>query len=196
MTTNHETTQRHRAFAGIKYVFLDRDGVINRKPPEGEYISQWSDFHLLPGSEAAVAALNSSGRTVIIISNQRGVALGLYSENDVRTLHCELQEHLAAYSAHVDAFYFCPHDKNQCDCRKPGTGLFQQAFRDFPGASSTNSIMIGDSLSDIQAARNLSMPSIFVTGELDRQKPGAEQASSLADCVAQSLAEAVKLYLP
>ena len=196
MTIDRSTTQPHRVFAGIEYVFLDRDGVINRKPPEGEYVAKWRDFHPLPGSEAAVAALNASGRIVIIVSNQRGVALGLYSENDVRALHRELQQHLAAHSARVDAFYFCPHDKNQCDCRKPCTGLFKQAFRDFPGASSTNSLMIGDSLSDIQAARNLSMPSIFVTGEPSRQKPGAEQASGLADCVARSLAEAVKLYLP
>lgn len=196
MTIDHATTQPYRVFTGIEYVFLDRDGVMNRKPPEGEYVAKWADFHPLPGSEAAVAALNASGRTVIIVSNQRGVALGLYSENDVRALHGALQQHLAAYSAHIDAFYFCPHDKNQCDCRKPRTGLFEQAFRDFPGASSTNSVMIGDSLSDIQAARNLSMPSIFVAGEPSRQKPGTEKASSLADCVAESLAEAVKLYLP
>ncbi|MGB0122728.1 MAG: HAD family hydrolase [Silvibacterium sp.] len=184
-----------KAFTGIEYVFLDRDGVINRKPPEGQYVSRWGDFHPLPGAEQAIAALNASGRTVIVITNQRGVALGLYTEDDVRSLHLELQRRLSDHSAHIDAFYYCPHDKNQCDCRKPSTGLFQQAFRDFPQASPANSIVIGDSISDIQAALNLSLPSIFITGDPCYRKAGAEKAASLADAVAESLGQAIECYL-
>jgi D-glycero-D-manno-heptose 1,7-bisphosphate phosphatase len=180
----------------IRNVFLDRDGVINRKPPEGEYIGHWSDFHLLPGAESAIAALNRSGRRVLVVSNQRGVALGLYTAADVDALHARLNEHLAAHGAHIDAFYFCPHDKNECDCRKPKTGLFEDAFRDFPDASRVNSILIGDSLSDIEAARNLVVPSIFIQGDPETQKPGAATAASLADAVSPSLAAAVEQFLP
>jgi D-glycero-D-manno-heptose 1,7-bisphosphate phosphatase len=180
-------------FRGIRYVFLDRDGVLNRKPPEGEYVGRWSDFHLLPGVEAAIGALNRSGRWVVVISNQRGIALGHYTASDVEALHARLQQHLAAHSAHIDGFYYCPHDVGQCDCRKPKTGLFRQAFRDFPEASTENSLVIGDSLSDIQAARSLGMPSIFIEGDPNTRKSGASQAAELANAVAGALADAVAL---
>lgn len=195
MPNHGQIAEFPRAFAGIKHVFLDRDGVINRKPPEGEYISQWKEFVLLPGVEQAIAALNASGRIVIVVTNQRGVALGLYAEEDMHSLHRELQSHLSGYSAHVDAFYYCPHDAGQCGCRKPGTGLFEQAFCDFPEASPANSLVIGDSISDIQAARNLSMQSIFIRGESQNQKPGAEEAALLASATADSLADAVQRCL-
>jgi D-glycero-D-manno-heptose 1,7-bisphosphate phosphatase len=107
-------------FQSIRYVFLDRDGVINRKSPEGAYIGQWTDFHFLPGAESAIATLNRSSRRVIVVSNQRGIALGYYTAADVQNIHTRLQEHLGAHGATIDAFYYCPHDKEQCDCRKPG----------------------------------------------------------------------------
>ena len=182
-------------FPGIQYVFLDRDGVINRKPPEGEYVGDWDHFHLLFGVEAAIAQLNRSGRRVVVVSNQRGIALGLYSTSDVEMIHQRLNRHLADHGAKIDAFYFCPHDKNMCNCRKPKTGLFEEAFRDFPGASASNSILVGDSISDIEAARNLHMPAIFIEGDPNFQKAGAEKAAQLADAVTSSLAEAVRLYL-
>lgn len=181
---------------GIQYVFLDRDGVINRKAPEGQYIGHWRDFHLLPGVEEAIAALNRSGLRVIVITNQRGVALGRYTRADVEALHDRLREHLASHGARIDAFYYCPHDRNQCDCRKPGTGLFEQAFRDFPEASRANSVVIGDSISDIEAARRLGLPAIFIEGDPETRKPGAAQATTLADAVCASLPEAVRAFLP
>jgi D-glycero-D-manno-heptose 1,7-bisphosphate phosphatase len=182
-------------FPGIKYVFLDRDGVTNRKLPEGQFVRCWRDFEFLPGVESAIAALNRSGRHIIVISNQRGIALGLYTRADVETLHMKLQEHMAEHGAHIDAFYYCPHDRNQCDCRKPKTGLFEQVFRDFPEASAQNSIVIGDSITDIQAARTLGLLAIFIQGDPKTQKPGGEKAAALADAVANSLIEAVEKYL-
>jgi D-glycero-D-manno-heptose 1,7-bisphosphate phosphatase len=106
-----------------------------------------------------------------------------------------LQEHLAAHDAHIDGFYYCPHEIGECDCRKPGTGLFRQAFRDFPEASASNSIMVGDSFSDIEAARALGMPSIFILGDPSTQKEGAPTGAGLADCVSASLVEAVQQHL-
>ena len=152
-------------------------------------------FHLLLGVVTAIAALNRTGRRVLVISNQRGVALGLYTRANVDELHNWLQEYLAGHGAHIDGFYYCPHDKNECDCRKPKTGLFQQAFRDFPDANPENSLVIGDSVSDIEAARNLGARSIFIQGDPLTQKPGADRGAALADAVARSLAEAVEQYL-
>ena len=184
------------AFQNVKYVFLDREGVICRKPPEGEYISQWATFQLLPGVEMAVALLNRSGRRVIVVTNQRGVAVGRYTCAEVEELHSRLQQHLAMHGAKIDAFYYCPHDDgDQCDCRKPKPGLFWQAFRDFGDASGENSLMIGDSISDVESARKLGIANIFVRGEPETRKPGTERAVLLADRVCDSLLEAVDKYL-
>lgn len=178
-------------FQGIRAVFLDRDGVINRKLPEGEYVSEWRDFHVLPGVEEAITVLNRHGVRVIVISNQRGIALGRTNQTDVETLHARLEERLAAAGAHIDAFYYCPHDQDECDCRKPKTGLFEQAFRDFPDMNRAACLVIGDSLSDVQAARALGLPSILVEGDSATRKPEWEHAVQLADVVAASLADAV-----
>jgi D-glycero-D-manno-heptose 1,7-bisphosphate phosphatase len=179
----------------VRYVFLDRDGIINRKPPEGEYIFDWSRFQLLPGVETAIAKLNHSNRRVIVVTNQRGIALGLYSGIQVEALHAHLQQQLAERGAHIDAFYYCPHDNNQCDCRKPKPGLLQQAFRDFPDAAPSNSLLIGDSVSDIECARNLAIPAIFILGPSQTRKSGSAQAVALADAVSSSLEDAINEYL-
>jgi D-glycero-D-manno-heptose 1,7-bisphosphate phosphatase len=181
--------------AKVRYVFLDRDGVINRKPPEGEYISDWSRMQILPGVETAIAKLNRSDRRVIVVTNQRGIALGLYTGAQVEALHAHLQRHLAEHGAHIDAFYYCPHDNNQCDCRKPKPGLFRQALRDFPEVSPSNSLLIGDSITDIEWAHNLDMPSIFIPGPPETRKSGSAQAAALADAVSSSLEEGVDEYL-
>ncbi len=177
----------------VRTVFLDRDGVINRKAPEGEYVSRWDQFHPLPGIAEAIAELNRSGRLVFVVTNQRGVALGLYTEDDVRAVHTQLQQWLVERGARVDGFYYCPHDKHACSCRKPLPGLFEQAFAAHPGLTAETSLMIGDSLSDIEAGKALRMPTIFIAGDPAHQKAGADRAAASADYTAASLAEAVAL---
>jgi D-glycero-D-manno-heptose 1,7-bisphosphate phosphatase len=179
----------------VRYVFLDRDGVLNRKMPEGAYVSDWSQFQWLPGADDAVARLNRAGLTVIVVSNQRGVALGRVSAVQLELIHGNMQSHLAGHGARLDAIYYCPHDYGECRCRKPDTGLFEQAWQRFPQANAQNSVVIGDSLSDIEAGRRLGMKTIFIEGEADRQKAGAATAAELADAVAASLLQAVEKHL-
>jgi D-glycero-D-manno-heptose 1,7-bisphosphate phosphatase len=179
----------------LRTVFLDRDGVVNEKMPEGRYVTSWSEFRLLAGVPEAIARLNRAGVRVIVVSNQRGVALGLYAAADVEAIHAELQKTLQAYGARVDAFYFCPHDKRQCDCRKPLPGMFEQARRDFPDIAAPSSVMVGDSLSDIEFGRRLGMRTVFIEGDAERQKAGAEKAADLADARFDSLAEAAEALL-
>jgi D-glycero-D-manno-heptose 1,7-bisphosphate phosphatase len=174
---------------------MDRDGVLNRKPPEGEYVTGWSRFHLLPGVPESIARLNRAGMRVIIVSNQRGIALGLYSADDVNAIHTELQRTLATHGAHIDAFYFCPHDNNHCDCRKPGPGLYDQARAQFSDITPESSLMIGDSWSDIEFGHRLGMTTIFIEGDPTHQKSGADQARTLAAQSFNSLAEAVDSIL-
>jgi D-glycero-D-manno-heptose 1,7-bisphosphate phosphatase len=179
----------------VRYVFLDRDGVLNRKMPEGVYVGEWAQFAWLPGAVEAVARMKRAGLTVIVVSNQRGVALGRITTMQLEGLHQKMQDQLARNNARLDAIYYCPHDHLECHCRKPDTGLFEQAFQSFPQANAGNSVVIGDSLSDIEAGRRLSMKTIFIQGEPDRQKAGADLAASLADAVAGSLLEAVEVHL-
>jgi D-glycero-D-manno-heptose 1,7-bisphosphate phosphatase len=175
----------------IHTVFLDRDGVVNEKMPEGKYVTRWEEFHLLSGVERAIGRLNHAGIRVIVVSNQRGVALGLYSAADVDQIHARLLRALQSHDAHLDAIYYCPHDKGQCDCRKPLPGLFQQALADFPDMDGSTSVIIGDSLSDIDFGKRLGMMCIFIEGDPTRRKPGAEKAQQMADVTCASLPEAV-----
>ena len=175
----------------FRTVFLDRDGVINRKLPEGQYVTAWQHFHLLPGVPEAISKLNQAGQRVIVVTNQRGIALGLYSPSDVDHIHIQLNERLAPSGAHIDGFYFCPHDKRECNCRKPLPGLFEQAQKDFPDIQPETSLIIGDSLSDIEFGKNLGLKTIFIEGHSEHQKPGAEKAAGLADLRFPTLPDAV-----
>ncbi len=181
--------------SNIDGVFLDRDGVLNRKAPAGLYITRLDEFEVLPGVEDAIAELNRSGRKVVVVTNQRGIALGLYSTADVDRLHDQLRARLAARGAHLDAIYVCPHDKGQCNCRKPLSGMFEQAFGDFPGLRPENSVMIGDSLSDIEAGARLGMRTVLVTKAEDPPTPELARAISLASMTAASLPDFVHGYL-
>ena len=179
--------------SNIEYVFLDRDGVINRRPPLGQYITRCNDLVLLPGVAQAIARLNRSKRRVIIVTNQRGVALGLYSSQDVDHMHHKLQIQLAEQGAHIDAVYVCPHDAGQCSCRKPLTGLFDKAFSDFPSARASHSLMAGDSLRDIQAGIRAGMLTALILGDHEPSKEDLA-ASELAHLTAESLPELVDAY--
>ena len=179
----------------LKLALLDRDGVINRKAPEGEYICCPEQFHLLPGVPEAIRHLNENEVTVVILTNQRGIALGLYDEAQLSMIHDRLRNELAEVNARLDAIYFCPHDDNQCDCRKPKTGLLEMAFRDFPFATEVNAVLIGDSLPDIQAGTSFGIRTIFVEGDPSVQKGGASEARSLASRTAANLLEAVEQLL-
>lgn len=180
---------------GIRYVFLDRDGVLNRKRPEGEYVRHWSEFEWLPGSIEAIARMKQAGLTLILVTNQRGIALGLLGEAELDRIHEKMQAELAQHGGSLDAIYYCPHDYGECNCRKPETGLFQKALLRFPDADSRGSIVIGDSLPDVEAGKRLGMTTIFLEGEQERQKAGSRTAAEKADAVAASLLEAVEVHL-
>ncbi len=183
-------------FLDVRYVFLDRDGVLNRKPDDGKYVTRVAELTLLPGVGEAVAQLNRSGRKAIVVTNQRGIALGLYTQEDLARIHDELRRVLAEKGAHLDAIYVCPHNNGQCNCRKPLSGLFEQAFQDFRDATPANSVVVGDSLRDVEAGARLGMRTVFI---VDDAAGGAEvqaRAAALANATAPSLAAFVSQYMP
>ena len=136
--------------------FLDRDGTINAKAPEGEYVTSPAGFHYLPRAEDAIRLLAGAGWRVVVVTNQRGIALGRMTAGAVDEINRRLLE------LPVAAVYVCPHEKGTCDCRKPGTGLFLQAQRDFPEIEFARSVVIGDAPSDMAAGEALGCRTILV----------------------------------
>lgn len=136
-----------------KTIFLDRDGVINVAAPPHDYIKKWSEFHFIAGAVEAVRLLNANHFQVIIITNQRGIARGLMSMDDLKDIHSHMYDEMEKQGAHIDDIFVCPHEKGVCHCRKPGIGLFLQAESRYQ-IDKSHSYMVGDSQSDVQAGQN------------------------------------------
>jgi D-glycero-D-manno-heptose 1,7-bisphosphate phosphatase len=165
-------------------VFLDRDGTLNVKAPEDEYVTSPDELVMLPGAAAAVAELNRAGLRTVLVTNQRGIARGRMTAADLDAVQAKLAAELAAQGAHLDDVRFCPHERGECDCRKPGIGMFVQAREADPGIDFARSVMVGDARSDMEAGRAAGMVTVAI-GE------GAGEA----DHVAASLADAVPWIL-
>jgi D-glycero-D-manno-heptose 1,7-bisphosphate phosphatase len=176
--------------AGLRTVFLDRDGILNEKMPDHRYVTRWEEFRVLPGVPEAVRRLNEAGLRVVVVSNQRGIAKGLYTTADLEAMHAQFQRLLGREGARIDGFFICPHEENECNCRKPLTGLFEQAVARFPEITAATSVMIGDSASDVEFGRRLGMKTILVDA-----RDSAAQVAELADLRFGSLAEAVNAIL-
>src|SRR5258708_16232402 len=171
-----------------KAVFLDRDGVINRKASEGDYVVLWEDMKILPGVPEAITLLNRAGYRVIVVSNQRCVAKGVITITDVEALHRRLSAHLSGSGATLDAIYYCPHENDPpCDCRKPKPGMLLAAARDHQ-IDLGSSWMIGDSMADIEAGRKVGCRTVLLAS-------GDSSPASKPDLVTASLLDGVQHLL-
>ena len=151
-----------------KCVFLDRDGVINKIAPEGDYIKNWSEFRFLPSVKEAINRLNKADFLVIIITNQRGIARGLMTEEDLKDIHTKMIEELKKSGAKIDGIYYCPHgEKDNCNCRKPKIGMFLKAKKDF-SIEMNESWLIGDSNSDIIAGEKAGCKNILIKNKFNK----------------------------
>lgn len=168
--------------------FLDRDGVINRKAREGEYVTRWEEMQILPGAAEAIALLNQARFGVIVVSNQRCVAKGLITTADLETLHQRMRHVLASAGATIDAIYYCPHETQPpCRCRKPQPGMLLDAARDHD-IDLRASWMIGDSKADLEAGRSAGCKTALLAGSDEGTKLEADLvAASLLDAVQQIL---------
>lgn len=145
-----------------KAVFLDRDGIINFEP--GHYTCSAGDFIINEGVGESIKLLKDKGFLVIVISNQGGIAKGLYSHEDVLEMHIKLCEYLSEFNARVDDFYYCPHHEavSKCLCRKPGSLMFEKAVAVYD-IDPFVSFMIGDGERDIIAAGKVGLKGIKVS---------------------------------
>ena len=143
-----------RAEAGRRAVFLDRDGTIVEDPG---FLHQPGKVRLLPGAGEAIHRLNQAGWLVVTVSNQAGIARGVYDATAYGAVQRRLAELLAARDARLDGAYFCPHHPDitgPCECRKPGVLLFREAQAAL-GLDLARCRWVGDRLSDVEPARRL-----------------------------------------
>ncbi len=150
-------------------VFLDRDGTINEQMG---YINHISRFQLLPGVARAIARLNLAEVPVVVVTNQSGLARGYFPPALLDAVHEKMRGELAREGARVDGIFVCPHHpeakqeeyRKQCSCRKPATGLLEQAGREL-GLDLARSFMVGDRWSDLRCgARAGATPILVLTG--------------------------------
>ena len=156
-------TMEAGSFTLSKVVFLDRDGVINEKAAPHDYIKNWKEFTFLPETIRAIHLLNNHGFVVVLVTNQRGIARGLMTMDNLNIIHQNMQTELSAQGAHIDRIYVCPHDKGTCHCRKPEIGLFLQAQSEY-NIDKNHSYMVGDSVTDIQAGKKFGISTISING--------------------------------
>jgi D-glycero-D-manno-heptose 1,7-bisphosphate phosphatase len=175
----------------MRAAFLDRDGVINRNAPPGDYVKWVQELEILPGAPEAIRILNDLGFVVIVVTNQRGVSLGTMSIENLEAIHSALTEQLAAAGARLDAIYYCPHAEHTCDCRKPATGMFRQALERFPDVALNQSVVVGDSWRDMDAASALGCARVLVAESEKAQRCANAEGIETAG----SLIEAVKRYV-
>ena len=164
----------------LSVVFLDRDGVINRKAPEGEYVTSWAEFAFAPGALEGLRVLADTGVPIVVVTNQRGIARGLMTEADLADIHDRMRIEVTAAGGRLDAIYHCPH-AGGCECRKPGPGMFRQAAQDL-ALDLRASAMVGDSPSDMEAAARIGAIQVLV---------GRDDVAGV-DYIAADLADAVR----
>jgi histidinol-phosphate phosphatase family protein len=145
-------------------LFLDRDGVINRAAAPGKYIDTWSEFHFLPNAADWIRIFNALDYLVIVVTNQRGVALGVTDPGQLEEIHRNMVRGLATVGARIDDVFCCPHAYGECDCRKPQPGLIRQACRKWD-IDLGNSLLIGDTSLDEELARNCGLRFVQATGD-------------------------------
>jgi D-glycero-D-manno-heptose 1,7-bisphosphate phosphatase len=167
-------------------VFLDRDGTLNVRPPEHEYVTSLPQFQWISGAREGLGRLASAGYALVVVSNQRGVARGLVSPALLARIERRIQDDLAEEGCRVDAFRHCPHDADAgCSCRKPAPGLILGAAADLEVALD-GSWMVGDAETDVEAGRAAGCKTVRL---------GSPGTPTSADLVAPSLLAASEVLV-
>ena len=144
-------------------IFLDRDGVLNEKPPRAEYVRTWKDFEWRPGAKHALKLFNDAGYRVIVVSNQAGIARGAMTEADLADIHHHMNREVVQAGGRIDAIYYCPHGwDDDCECRKPKPGMLFRAQREHQ-LDLSRTPFIGDDERDAEAAYAAGCPPMLLS---------------------------------
>ncbi len=161
-------------------LFLDRDGVINHQK-EGSYIFSWDEFIFYDGVLSALKSLAARFKYIFIVTNQRGVGKGLMTEKELQQIHHNMKKSIELAGGRIDGIYYCT--ELESNNRKPGTGLALQAKNDFPDIDLSRSVMVGNSMSDMEFGRNIGATTVFVT----TTNPSVDTSDKKIDAVYKSL---------
>ncbi len=163
-------------------LFLDRDGVINRRLM-GAYVEEWGTFEFLSGVLEAIPIFNQLFNRVVVATNQQGIGKGLMTEDDLQLVHEKMLKEIRTTGGHIDKVYHCPQLASETpNCRKPGSAMAKQAQKDFPEIDFQKSIMVGDELTDMQFGKNVGMLCVFISSdEAKKEKARALGATYFFD---------------
>jgi D-glycero-D-manno-heptose 1,7-bisphosphate phosphatase len=162
-------------------LFLDRDGVINKKIPNG-YVTDWEEFEFLPDVHTALRFFGHIFGKIVIVTNQQCVGKELITKDELNLIHEKMIAEIEDNGGRIDRVYFCPDlAEKKPPCRKPEVGMALWAKRDFPQIDFNKSIMVGDSLSDMRFGLSLGMESFFITSKEINPETGLVRVDSLYD---------------
>jgi D-glycero-D-manno-heptose 1,7-bisphosphate phosphatase len=181
----------------MKIVFLDRDGVINKFPGNGNYVTKVKDFHFIPGSVQAIRLLTKAGYTIFVISNQAGVAKGVYSKDKLNRITRKMMKGVTKVGGKIKKVYYCTHLSGEgCGCRKPGIGSIRKALDSLNQTIHTakKGYFVGDTESDMAAGHNAGCKTIFVLSGRENEEY-MRKWKVRPDYIANNLLAAVKIIL-
>ncbi len=179
----------------MKIVFLDRDGVINQFPGNGNYVTKVKDFHFIPRSLDAIRILTEDDYYIFIISNQAGVGKGIYSKTKLNQITHNMLKRIRQHGGRINDIFYCTHRSDVgCDCRKPGIGSIRKALGVFNKSirSAGYTYFIGDTVTDIQTGKNAGCKTIFVLSGRENRRH-LRKKKVIPDFIAQDLFAAVKI---
>jgi len=144
-------------------LFLDRDGVINKRLVD-DYVKSWEEFEFLENVPETIAHCSHLFGTIVVVTNQQGIGKGLMSDADLRNIHENMTAEIKLHGGRIDKVYYCPKLKDQTpNCRKPLPFMGLQAQKDFPTIDFSKSVMVGDSISDMEFGEALGMHNVYIT---------------------------------
>lgn len=181
----------------MKYIFVDRDGVINKDPggwTKYNYVTNVKDLHFIDGSLEALKLLHQNGIEVIIISNQAGVGKGYFTKAELDAVNSRMLDQIGKTGGRIEEVCYCIHkDEDNCNCRKPKTGMLEKAIKKY-GIEPSGTYIIGDSHVDVEAGRRLGIKTIFVrSGKLTPEE--LNKKGERPDHIFDNMLEAVKWIL-
>lgn len=172
-------------------LFLDRDGVINERIPEG-YVMDFAEFKPVENLIPALKILSNQFEKIYIVTNQQCIGKNLCTYDAVLKLHHDINDFLLQNHILIADFFVCPHKAtDHCTCRKPKPGLALQAQKKYPSIDFAKSIMVGDMISDIQFGKNLGMVTVYVG---DRNNRDMKEIALLSDYRFQNIYEFAETF--
>jgi len=175
-----------------KAVFVDRDGTINANLG---YIDDPNDLKIYPSVAKGIKILKENGFKIIVITNQSGITRGYFSEEILEKVHQKMKNELSKKGASIDAIYYCPHHPNDgCNCRKPNTGLFQQAIREL-NIDVKRSFIIGDRMLDVEAGYKIGCKTVLVPENKEKVEKEMEESNIEPDYICDDFYSGAKWIL-